>query len=162
VVVRDRLGGTTTRVSTDALGREPTGALTGYRPAITADGAFVAFTSSSPLLVPGDTNQSDDIFMKAVDSPTIGTVTPSAVSRGTTATLTVTGTGFRPGTWAWVGGSGVRVDSVTFVSSTSVQVSVTVAAGAATTARDLNVGVPGPGAGVIDSLASCLACVTVT
>jgi len=62
VFVRDRLAGTTESVSIVA----PTtgfGAHSGS-PAISADGRFVAFESWEPDLVPGDTNNSFDVFVR--------------------------------------------------------------------------------------------------
>ena len=60
VFVRDRVAGTTVRLSS----HYQTGiAVGGLRPGISADGSTVAFTSSSSLLVPGDTNGIVDVFV---------------------------------------------------------------------------------------------------
>jgi Tol biopolymer transport system component len=61
VFVRDRVAGTTTRVSVDSLGTEGNG-LSGL-PAISSDGRWVTFTSSATNLVSGDTNAVDDVFV---------------------------------------------------------------------------------------------------
>ena len=53
--------GTTTRVSVANDGTQ--GNLWSYEPAISADGRFVAFASRANNLVPGDTNESQDIFV---------------------------------------------------------------------------------------------------
>jgi Tol biopolymer transport system component len=58
VFVRDRQAGTTERVSLACGGQ----ASTGQEPALSADGRFVAFRSFAPL-VPGDTNNREDIFV---------------------------------------------------------------------------------------------------
>lgn len=61
VFVRDRSMGTTERVSVDSVGTEANyGADT---PQISSDGRFVLFSSWSTNLVPGDTNQSSDVFL---------------------------------------------------------------------------------------------------
>ena len=61
IFVHDRLTGTTERVSIDSAGAEADG-LSDY-PSISADGRFVAFMSNATNLVPGDTNNSTDIFV---------------------------------------------------------------------------------------------------
>lgn len=67
VFVRDRLTGTTERISVDSLERQATGAGIDTnlgRPAISADGRYVAFASSATNLVKGDRNQAPDIFVR--------------------------------------------------------------------------------------------------
>jgi Tol biopolymer transport system component len=63
IFVRDRLDGTTERVSVDSSEAQ---ALNGdsVEPAISADGRFVAFSSNANNLVSGDTNDADDIFVR--------------------------------------------------------------------------------------------------
>ena len=60
---RDRLNGTTRRASVGPGGVEADGPSTN-RPAISADGRFVAFDSSAANLVAGDTNEFQDIFVR--------------------------------------------------------------------------------------------------
>ena len=62
IFVRDRLLGTTTRVSVDSAGAQ--GDWGSYHPSISADGRYVAFGSDSTNLVPGDTNGSRDVFVR--------------------------------------------------------------------------------------------------
>jgi Tol biopolymer transport system component len=62
VFLRDRLAGTTIRVNERPDSTPPLGA---GGAAISADGAFVAFVSGDPLLVPGDTNGTADVFTYA-------------------------------------------------------------------------------------------------
>lgn len=67
VFVRDRLAGTTTRVSVASSGEQgngPSAAGLGSGVAISGDGRYVAFESSASNLVPDDTNQADDIFVR--------------------------------------------------------------------------------------------------
>jgi Tol biopolymer transport system component len=61
VFVRDRVEGTTVRVSVASTGIEGDGASRDGR--LSADGRFVAFVSSATTLVPDDTNGVDDIFL---------------------------------------------------------------------------------------------------
>jgi Tol biopolymer transport system component len=62
VFVRDRAAATTTRVSVSTRGVE---ANSGSRtPAVSGDGRFVAFESGATNLVPGDTNSSQDTFLR--------------------------------------------------------------------------------------------------
>jgi Tol biopolymer transport system component len=61
VFVRDRLTGTTERVSVDAAGLEADGE--SRWPAISEDGRYVAFESAATNLVIGDSNGTDDVFV---------------------------------------------------------------------------------------------------
>ena len=65
VFLRDRVAGTTERVSVSRTGVQasPTDEGSG-RPAISADGRLVAFVSSASNLVAGDTNDNDDAFAR--------------------------------------------------------------------------------------------------
>jgi Tol biopolymer transport system component len=76
IFVHDRESGTTDRVSVDADGNEVFG--TSYNPAISADGRFVAFVSTSSSLVPDDDNLSTDIFVKELATGAIERVSVSA------------------------------------------------------------------------------------
>ena len=62
VFVRDRRAGTTRRVSVGPGGVQGNG--TSYFPALSADGRFVAFPSIASNLVPGDTNDVFDVFVR--------------------------------------------------------------------------------------------------
>ena len=69
VFVYDRLTGTIERVSVDDLGNE--GDQKSKRPAISADGRYVAFDSKATNLVPGDTNVAEDVFVYDRQTDTI-------------------------------------------------------------------------------------------
>jgi len=98
--VRDVATGTTTRVSGTLGPRYGFGTQTGIypssarlAPAISADGALVAFTSESTDLVVGDTNAVHDIFVHAVAEPpppptSTTSTTTSSTSTSTTSTTT--------------------------------------------------------------------------
>jgi Ca2+-binding RTX toxin-like protein len=62
IFVRDTLSNTTTRLSVDSAGNQ--GNSTSFEPSISANGRFVAFRSNASNLVPGDTNNTDDIFVR--------------------------------------------------------------------------------------------------
>ncbi|MGW0535316.1 RICIN domain-containing protein [Streptomyces sp. NPDC003032] len=61
VFLRDRTNGTTQRVSVAGNGSQ--GNNWSFSPSVSADGRYVAFTSSASTLVAGDTNGADDIFV---------------------------------------------------------------------------------------------------
>jgi Tol biopolymer transport system component len=63
VFVRDRVRGETTRVSVNSAGAEADDGSV-WRPAISADGRFVAFESASTNLVPNDHNGIRDVFVR--------------------------------------------------------------------------------------------------
>ena len=67
VVVRDRATGALERVDVSGPGEGGTCMPPGcgsFRPAISADGRFVAFYSDATNLVPGDTNDNPDVFVR--------------------------------------------------------------------------------------------------
>jgi Ca2+-binding RTX toxin-like protein len=65
IFVRDRLTNTTTRVSVNSAGNQQNGSrLFNIAPSISADGRFVAFESTASNIVPGDTNNRNDIFVR--------------------------------------------------------------------------------------------------
>jgi uncharacterized repeat protein (TIGR01451 family) len=68
IFVRDRLTGTTERVSVSSAGRQSdadSGFLNGMGgPSISADGRYVAFDSEGTNLVKGDTNGTADVFVR--------------------------------------------------------------------------------------------------
>jgi len=72
VFVRDRLAGTTERVSTGSAGVE--GNAQSYESSISADGRWVAFTSLASNLVPDDTNGLEDVFVRDRQAGTTGRV----------------------------------------------------------------------------------------
>jgi Tol biopolymer transport system component len=61
VFLRDRLLGTTVRVSVSTSGQQASG--DSYKPSISDDGRRIAFSSDAPDLVPGDTNGYTDVFL---------------------------------------------------------------------------------------------------
>lgn len=80
IFVYDRQSSTITRVSVTAAGVEALGA--SYSPALSADGNYVAFVSDAANLIPSDTNNVSDVFLKdlTTGNPTSGSVTRVSVS----------------------------------------------------------------------------------
>jgi len=164
VFVRDLRANTTTRASLDIRGGDPSSA--SFVGSVSGDGRYVAFDSSASDLVPRDGNGLSDVFVRAVVTPTVDSVTPASLARGTTATLTVTGSGFFPGALAsaeaFTENGGVTVNSVTVLSETQLQVSVSVAADAPAGTRHLAVWNPGTGPGVLATgYGGCADCLTI-
>ncbi len=62
VFVHDRVTGVTTRLSVSAAGTQANG--DSFQPAISADGRSVAFYSAASNLVAGDTNGTQDVFVR--------------------------------------------------------------------------------------------------
>lgn len=85
VFVRDRWLGTTARVNLTPAGLQSTG--WGDYPAISASGEFVAFLSPASDLLPGNTNPSGDLFLRALASGLTERV--NVDSSGSPATLGV-------------------------------------------------------------------------
>jgi len=72
VFVHDRVTGSTERVSVASDGSQ--GNFGGVDPAISSDGRYVAFSSRSTNLVPGDTNGASDVFVRDRAAGTTGRV----------------------------------------------------------------------------------------
>ena len=64
VFVRDRKLGTTRRVSVSSTETQGNGHVSFGPPAISSDGRYVAFGSEASNLVPGDTNDAADVFVR--------------------------------------------------------------------------------------------------
>ena len=77
VFLRDRQAGTTERVSVTTTGAQ--GDNHSYQSSVSSDGRFVAFQSRASNLVAGDTNASDDIFVRDL---TLGTTERVSVDSG--------------------------------------------------------------------------------
>jgi Tol biopolymer transport system component len=86
IFVRDRLMGTTERVSVDSNGTQAN--YDSYSPDISGDGRYVAFQSLASNLVSGDTNGVSDVFVRdrgstpTPTSTTSPTPTPSPTGSG--------------------------------------------------------------------------------
>ncbi|MEG4088798.1 calcium-binding protein [Microcoleus sp. Pol12B4] len=78
IFVRDLSTNTTTRISVDSAGNEANSF--SYAPSISADGRFVTFSSDATNLVPGDSNNADDIFVRDLSTNT--TTRVSALEAG--------------------------------------------------------------------------------
>lgn len=68
IFLHDRLNGRTTRISVDSTGKE--GDRPSLNPSISADRHFITFESNSTNLVPGDTNNNSDIFIRDIETNT--------------------------------------------------------------------------------------------
>ena len=76
VFVRDRLLGTNFLVSVDSNGVFSANGIS-TEPAISGDGRYVVFTSSADNLVPGDTNNAQDVFVRDLQADTTTLVSVS-------------------------------------------------------------------------------------
>jgi len=81
VFLRDRLLGTTARLSVSNTGEQGNGHSSD--PSISADGRFVAFNSDASNLVPGDTNQAFDAFVVDLLKDTIARVSLTSAGEQT-------------------------------------------------------------------------------
>jgi Tol biopolymer transport system component len=81
IFVRDRVAGTTERISNTTAGLEPDNL--SFNPSISADGRYVAFASDADNLVPNDGNDASDIFVR--DRVTDTTTRVSVASDGSEA-----------------------------------------------------------------------------
>jgi len=160
VFARDMVSGSTTRVSVNSGGGQADG--TSDDPAISADGRYVAFHSSAPNLVAGDTNGAEDVFVRANPVVTVSGTTPGEVAPGAVSHVTITGTGFQRGVDVSAG-SGVSVSGVVVVNESAITATFTVDPAAVPGPRTITVTIPGTGAGALTgSTGLCVACLTIT
>jgi Tol biopolymer transport system component len=163
VWVHDRRNGTTALAS--AKDGRPANGISGAA-SMSADGRYVAFHTTADNLTRHDGNGFFDVYVRSVSMPTIASVTPDTVAAGSSATLTVTGSGFLAGAHASAARftrPGVTVSSVTVVSETELELSVSVEPGAPSGPRLVTVWNPGTGPGRgATSYATCAGCLTVT
>jgi Tol biopolymer transport system component len=94
VFVRDLAAGTTDRVSLSSTGGQGNGH--SFEPSLSADGRFVAFASSATNLVPGDTNNRADVFVRdrqlgTTERVSVSTAGGQADARCTTPAISATG-----------------------------------------------------------------------
>ena len=66
IFLRDRMLMTTTRISVSSEGQPELTGYSGLCPSLSADGSLVAFMSTAPDLVLGDTNSAGDVFIRDV------------------------------------------------------------------------------------------------
>lgn len=131
--------------------------------ALSADGRYVSFHTAASNLANNDGNGGFDVYVRAVSMPTIESISPTSVSPGSSVTLTVTGTGFLPGSKARIAEGGVTVGSVTVNSETELEVAISVDPSASSGPRTLVVWTDGTGPGP-DAVthAVCWDCLAVT
>src|SRR2546428_656807 len=128
IFVRNLSAGTTERVSVDSSGVEGNGGSGGPLdlPDISADGRFVAFSSTATNLVPGDTNNVDDAYVHdesgiSADLSVAKTSAPNpvAVRKQLNYTITIPNNG--PNGTPYVNMSDSLPTTVLFLSVTSTQ-----------------------------------------
>jgi len=136
IFVYDRQAGVTRRVSVSSSGAQAN--LGSNRPALSADGAYVAFESIATNLVAGDTNNYQDVFVSvatAGSNGTVGIFNPSASgfylrNSHSAGTADVTfgygpgGAGWQPLAGDW-NGDGVRSASTTRAPASSISATPT-------------------------------------
>lgn len=157
VFVRDRLLGTTRRVSETPDGQEAnSGSLSG--PA-SSDGRYVVFRSYATNLVSNDANGYDDIFITSVPRLTVTSVSPDILAIGETATVTITGTEFFAGAIPHV--DGITFSNVVIADEGTITATASVSGAATEGSRGLSVALPGTGPGQFaGSLGTCIDCLT--
>jgi Tol biopolymer transport system component len=106
--VRDRDIGTTERVSVASDGTEGNSGASSSAPTISANGRYVAFSSFASNLVPGDTNNAQDVFVHDRET-------------GTTERVSVASDGTEPGRFTSSSAPSIGADGryVAFASSAS-------------------------------------------
>jgi Tol biopolymer transport system component len=161
VYVRDMVNNRTTIGSATLLGAQV--GVDSYGPALSGDGKYVGWYSPGAFEA-RDTNGLNDIYMRATLVPAISSVSPGTIARGSSVTLTVTGSGFSDAVSVILGLSKthIKINSVTPVSDTTLQVAVTVPSNAKPGSQGMHVVNKGSGGGFFGAGVFCGACLSVT
>jgi hypothetical protein len=161
VYVRDMVNNRTTIGSATNLGAQVD--VDSYGPSLSGDGKYVGWYSPGAF-ESRDTNGLNDIYVRHVLTPVITNVNPNVVTRGSTVTLTVTGSGFADTASVILGLSKVhlKVNSVTAVNDTTLTVNVTVPSNAKVGAQGMHVVNRGSGGGFFGAATFCPTCLSVT
>jgi Tol biopolymer transport system component len=155
IYVYDRQATTSTRVSVNAIGLDPTGPIEGGtvgEASLSDDGRYIAFTSRSDL-VGGDSGTTRDVFVRATIIPRVDSVTPATLYAGQSEHITITGADFPPdaGVQALTLSTKViAIGTVTSVTPTSIEATITIQGDPGEIAY-IGVTAPGPGPGVFDA-----------
>jgi len=130
-------------------------------PAITRDGRYAGFVSSAGF-ADDDTNGLRDVYLRAIDVPTVTSISPTSAARGSSVTITLNGTRFLTGTTVVPMGGVYTPTAITPVSSTQLKVTLSIDANAPTGPQTIYVQVPGtgPGSGT-GGVGRCENCLTI-
>jgi Periplasmic component of the Tol biopolymer transport system len=127
--------------------------------AISGDGRYAYWLSIGPFT--GDTNGVGDMFDRAVDVPRPTAISPTSLTHGTSAKVTITGTDFLPKAAIWLPAN-LTAGTVTVLSDTSMTVTITAAANATLGLTDIFVQNLGSGGGPnTGAMGQCSKCLTV-
>jgi Tol biopolymer transport system component len=124
---------------------------------ISGNGRYVTLETRAADLIPGDTNDAADVFVRDAVVPTVTAVDPDTAERGTSVSLTISGSGFHPDTTVSFGVA-IDVTSAKALDETTIRADITVYDGAMPGWRDVritNPGAFGPGSGATNLCTSC-------
>ena len=130
-------------------------------PTLADDGRYIAFTSPNATLVGDDTNGVSDIFVRAIPTPDIESVTPASLPRAHRPHSPSSAPG-SPAPTAVVSSQGVTVTAVNRISEHELSVVITVDDLAATGTRTLAVTNSGTGPGPTAGDTGGCTCLTIT
>ena len=160
VFVRDLVTARNYLVSTEMLGtQEQVGS---WRPMISGDGRYALFVTSGSFGA-GDTNSTTDVYERAIDVPTISSISPTSAARGATVTVTLNGTTFVNGATVIPLNDAFVTTASTFVNEKKITVTLKISPTAPTGPQTLYVRNPGTGVGVNSGAVNqCTDCLSIT
>jgi hypothetical protein len=157
IFVFDQHTQTTFRVSEDAAGAQSNGYSSGV--SMAANGRYVAFPTVASNLTPEDTNDWEDIVIKAIPPISVTSLSPTNLPVGATTNVTISGTNFLWGAIPVF--IGAQTGNIVIEDENTITVDVIVPADATPGALDVAVGLPGTGAGGLTGVAgTCKGCAT--
>jgi len=132
-----------------------------FFPTITRDGRYVGFFTTAPF-AGDDTNSIPDVYVREIDVPTVTSISPTSATRGSTVTLTITGSNMLPNATA-VPVPGVYTPTATTnTSSTSITVTLAIDPNVPTGTQSVFVKNPGTGPGAdAAGVGRCDGCLTI-
>jgi Tol biopolymer transport system component len=130
-------------------------------PTITRDGRYAGFFSTAAF-AGDDTNGVPDLYIREIDVPTVTSISPTSAARGSSVTLTITGSNMLPNA-SVIPLSGVYIPTATTnTSSTSITVTLAIDANAPTGTQSVFVKNPGTGPGAdAAGVGRCDSCLTI-
>jgi Tol biopolymer transport system component len=130
-------------------------------PTITRDGRYVGFSSKAQF-AGDDTNAVPDFYIREIDVPTVTSISPTSATRGSSVTLTITGSNMLPNAQV-IPLSGVYTPGATTnTSSTSITVTLAIDPNAPTGTQSVFVKNPGTGPGAdAAGVGRCDSCLTI-
>jgi len=158
IFIHDRHSGRTHLASKSATGEIVDGG--GTQPTLSGDGRYVGFSTYS-LALSGGPQGFEQVMVASANDVQIDTISPEQIAIGATTEITITGSGFLPGTTPLPGNDGLTFSNIAVTSTFEMTMEVTVDPVTTAGARSVSLALWGTGAGpYTGALTVCPDCLT--